>query len=79
MNNLLLLIIYFSLIFIGYSKLEETTYDLIINGEDIEDNIAGLTSTFVLETNCSEPEVIFDPSDIEKQIFETKLLDKKKI
>ena len=37
-----------------------------------------MKSTFVLETNCSNPEVIFDSSDIEKQIFETKLLLKDK-
>ena len=76
MKKLLILFLLLAFINISNLKLEETTYDLILNasisrygGEE-----AGLKSTFALDTNCSKLEGILDPTEIKKNNYNLKLI-----
>ena len=54
-------------------KLEDTNYDLIIKASISTETHLWKDSTFALTTNVTNPYLIFDALDIEKQIFETTL------
>ena len=54
-------------------KLEDTNYDLIIKATTSSETHLWKISTFALQTNVSNPFLIFDPLDIENQKFETTL------
>ena len=73
MKNLLEALVSLSLICLGNLKIEEEKYDLIIEAEKYLSVYLWKDSTFGLHSNISNPLNIFDQSDIEKQIIETKL------
>ena len=73
MKNLLEALVSLSLICLGNLKIEEEKYDLIIEAEKYLSVYLWKDSTFGLYSNVSNPLNIFDQSDIEKQIIETKL------
>lgn len=73
MKNLYQSLICLLIITYALPKLEEEIYDVVLDVSYY--NYAGPKCTFALETNASKSEDIFDPDDIEKQIFITKIID----
>ena len=74
MNKKFLLFISLNLIFSCLCKLEnEETYDLILTTEQ-ETTSTGRSGVIAFRTNSSTTVDIFDESDIEKQIFDSKLI-----
>jgi hypothetical protein len=74
MNKTLLLFISLNLIFICHCRLENAeSFDLILNTiREIEGT--GPTGVIAFGTNSTSKVDIFNVSDIEKQVFESKLL-----
>ena len=73
MRNMLLYLILFNLVVLGFCKLEETFYDLVLDAQGISQPIVGAKGVFGLITNLSNSDTILDDG-IENQQFRSKII-----